>query len=399
MLFTKRNAARAAAAAGSVTLLSLGLMACAPSSGGAAPESDGENEAVELGISDEDYSLDKLIEAAKEEGPIVVSDSTGKIVDIAEAFSEKYGLDATGVKVKAGEAAEIAIRESEADNVKTDLLIFSDSPAAKGELLERGIVSSWTPPDLADKFDPEMTDPQVVTTSVMVWAYNAELYPDGCPIDNVWAVTDEDWRGHVTFEDPTLEVQILYWVNQMAENDDDALKDAYEEYFGEEFSSDEDSAAAEWLKRLAQNEPVLTKGDDEAAAAAGAPGQKEAFMALLSTAKFRDNADSGYKLGMCEHVAPYSGIGYNKLGLIANGTKNPNTAKLFLHYMLTEEGISLQVEDGKFSANNDVEPAPDEPSGIADIWDEVYQPNKDTQISDYEKLPDWSDFWIANNHS
>ena len=108
--------------------------------------------------------------------------------------------------------------------------------------------------------------------------------------------------------------------------------------------------------------------------------------------------DSGYKLGMCEHVAPYSGIGYNKLGLIANGTDSPNTAKLFLRYMLTEEGIAPQVEDGKFSSNNDVEPAADEPSGIADIWDEVHQPNKDTQVSDFERLPDWSDFWIASNH-
>lgn len=397
-MFTKRYNVRMAAMVGSMALLSVGLMACAPSSGGSAAKGDDEKEAVALGISDDEYSLDKLIEAAKEEDPIVVSDSTGKIVDIAEAFSEKYGLDATGVKMKAGDAAEVAIREFEADNVKTDLLIFSDAPTAKAELMERGIASSWTPPDLADKFDPEMTDPQVVTTSVMVWAYNSELYPDGCPIDNVWAITDEDWTGHIIFEDPTLEVQILYWVNQMAENDDDSLKAAYEDYFGEEFSSDEDSAAAEWLKRLAENEPVLTKGDDEAAAAAGAPGQSEAFMALLSTAKFRDNADNGYKLGMCEHVAPYSGIGYNKLGLIANGSDSPNMAKLFLHYMLTEEGIAPQVADGKFSSNNDVEPAADEPSGIADIWDEVYQPNKDTQASDFERLPDWSDFWIANNH-
>lgn len=219
-MFTKRYNMRVLAVVGSMALLSVGLMACAPSSGGAAANDD-EKEAVELGISDDDYSLDRLIEAAKEEDPIVVSDSTGKIVDIAEAFNEEYGLDATGVKMKAGDAAEVAIREFEAENVKTDLLIFSDAPTAKAELMERGIASSWTPPDLADKFDPEMIDPQVVTTSVMVWAYNSELYPDGCPIDNVWAVTDEDWTGHITFEDPTLEVQILYWVNQMAENDDD----------------------------------------------------------------------------------------------------------------------------------------------------------------------------------
>lgn len=399
MTFTKRYQVRAAAVLASMSLLSVGLMACAPSSGAAAAGDDDKEEQVELGISDDDYSLDALVEAAKKEGPIVVSDSTGKIVDIAEAFSAKYGIEATGVKMKSGEAVEVAIREHDANNVQTDLLILSDAPTAERDLIERGISASWTPPDLADKFDDEMVDPQVVTSDVLVWGYNTELYPDGCPIDNVWALTDDDWTAHVVMEDPTLKVQILYWVNEMALDHDDEMKAAYEDYFGEDFTTDEDSAAAEWLKRLAQNEPLLVKSGDDSADAAGAPGQAEGFMGLLSTAKFRENEDSGYKLGLCEHVAPYSGIGYTKVGLLSTGTKNPNAAKLFLHYMLTEEGIAPQVEDGKFSANKDVPPATDDPSGIADIWDEVYLPAKDTLDSDFDNLPDWTDFWTANNHS
>lgn len=396
MKFTTTHGARAAALA-SISLMAGGLAACAPSSGGAEPGQAAE--AVELGISDDDYSLDALIEAAKKEGPIVVSDSTGKIVDIAEAFSAKYGIQATGVKMDSGDAAEVAIREHDSGSIKTDAQILSDAPVAQGELISRGISSSWTPPDLADKFDAEMMDPQVVTSDVLVWAYNTEVYPDGCPVDNVWALTDDDWTGQVVLEDPTLKVQTLYWVNQMAEHHDDEMEAAYEDYFGEPLATDEDSASAEWLKRLAQNSPLLTKGGSETGEAVGAAGQTEGFVGLLSTAKFRDNEDSGYKLGLCDGVAPYSGIGYTKIGLIANGTKNPNAAKLFLHYVLTEEGIAPQVEDGKFSANNDVPPAQDEPSGIADIWDQVSMPEKSTLDSDYAKLPDWSDFWTTNNHS
>ena len=36
---------------------------------------------------------------------------------------------------------------------------------------------------------------------MQVWGYNTELYPDGCPIDNVWALTDDAWNAHVVMQD------------------------------------------------------------------------------------------------------------------------------------------------------------------------------------------------------
>jgi len=396
MTFTKKNAARAVPAAASIAVVSLGLMACAPSSGGQAPE---KTKAPALGISDDGYSLDKLVEAAKKEGPLVVSDSTGKITDMADAFTAKYGIKVTGVKQKTGEATEIAIREASAKNVKTDVYLLADAPSGQHDLIERGIATAWTPPDMADKLDEQFKDPLVVGTDVMVWAYNTELYPDGCPVKNIWALTDKDWTGHVVMEDPTLKTAIIYWVNEMAAKHDDEVKKAYEDYFGKKYSGDEASASAEWFKRLAKNKPQLVKSGSDSAESAGAPGQKEAFMGLVSTAKFRENADSGYKMGLCKDVAPYSAFAYTKLGLIANGTKSPNAAKLFIQYVLTAEGIAPQLEDGKFSSNKDVKPAADEPSGILTIWDQVFQAQRDMIDKNYDKLPEWTDFWTAANHS
>ena len=43
---------------------------------------------AEIGIKDADYSLEALIEAAKKEPGITVVDATGKIVTMAEAFTE-----------------------------------------------------------------------------------------------------------------------------------------------------------------------------------------------------------------------------------------------------------------------------------------------------------------------
>ena len=44
----------------------------------------------------QDFDLDALIEAARAEPPLTVFDSTGKIIDMAEAFAAKYGIEATG---------------------------------------------------------------------------------------------------------------------------------------------------------------------------------------------------------------------------------------------------------------------------------------------------------------
>lgn len=377
--------------------VALALTACTPSSAESEAES-GTNDVGALGISDDDYSLDRLVELAKEEGSLTVSDSTGKVKDIAENFEAKYGIDTTGVKMDAGDAQEVAIREAEASNVKTDLFVLGDAPAARSVLIERGITSTWTPPDLRNVIPEDAQDPQIVTTSVLVWAYNTDVFGDECPIDNIWAVTTDKWKGQVTMGDPLLKTAILYWINQVAHHDDDAMAAAYEDFFGEQLATEEESATAEWLKRMAENEPLLVKSDSDAADTVGAPGQSDAFMGLMSTAKFRENDDSGYKLGLCKHINPFSAIGYTKVGLIANGTDSPNAAKLFLHFVLTEEGIAPQVADGKFSSNPEVPPAPDEPSGVAEIWDEVYLPDSSTLNEDFESLPEWSDFWTIHNH-
>lgn len=69
-------------------------------------------------LAEENFSLDALIEAARKEPPITVYDSTGKIVDMAKAFSKKYGVQATGIKVSAAAQFEQIIREAQAGNVQ-----------------------------------------------------------------------------------------------------------------------------------------------------------------------------------------------------------------------------------------------------------------------------------------
>jgi iron(III) transport system substrate-binding protein len=346
--------------------------------------------------AEEAFNLEDLVKAAKAEAPINIYDSTGKIVEMAENFSAKYGLKATGTKVSASSQLEMIIREGEAKNVQGDVVLITDAPAGLAQLLPGGYVMSWLPPDMKEKIPAKFQNPLAITTNANVWAYNTEVY-DSCPVKNIWELTQPEWKGKVTFYDPLSKGTYPDWFNQTETHFDDEMAAAYKAQFGKDIApDDEESATAAWVKAFARNGPLIADSDDAISEAVGAPGQKEPFFGLLSSAKFRDNADKGFKLGLCSDLAPWPGWSYVKLGLIATGTKSPNTAKLFIHYVLTEEGIAPQVIDGKLPTNPDIGLPADEPSGIGKVLDKIEQYDSATALEDWDARQDWQDLWRIN---
>lgn len=339
--------------------------------------------------------LDALIAAAKTEKPINVYDSTGKIVEMAEGFTAKYGVKATGVKVSANSQLEMIIRESQAGNVQGDVALITDAPAALAQLLPQEFVESYLPADMVAKIPAEFQNPLAISTNANVWAYNTEAY-DKCPVANIWDLTEPKWKGKVALVDPLTKGTYTDWFNQMEKHADDKVAGAYKTYFGKDLATEEKSASAAWIKALAQNAPLVTDGDDPVAEAVGAAGQKEPFFGLLSSAKFRDNEGKGYKLGICKDLNPWVGWTYVKLGLIATKTQSPNAAKLFIHYILTEEGIAPQMKDGKLPTNTDIKMPADEPSGLMTVADRLFGYNSSTGLEDFDRREEWQDFWRVN---
>ncbi|MBY2996890.1 ABC transporter substrate-binding protein [Rhizobium leguminosarum] len=345
--------------------------------------------------AEESFDLDALIAAAKKEKPITVYDSTGKIVEMAKNFAAKYSLSAEGSKVKASAQLEMIIREARANNIQGDVSIVSDAPAAMAQLIPQGFAESWLPPDLAKSIPAEYQDPLTVVTSANVWSYNTALF-DKCPVDNIWELTEPKWKGKVAMQDPLGKASYVDWFNQMAEHGDDKVAAAYKERYGKDLQTDEASATAAWVKALAANAPLLTDADAAAADAVGAPGQSQPFMGLISSAKFRDNADSGMKLGLCKDLKPWLGWLYPGVGLITKGTDSPNAARLFIHYVMTAEGIAPQAIDGKMSTNKDVSLPADEPSGIGAALDQLLPYQMATSLDDWDARETWQDFWRMN---
>ncbi|HBF28287.1 ABC transporter substrate-binding protein [Rhizobium sp.] len=340
------------------------------------------------------FNLDALIAAAKTEAPINIYDSTGKIVEQAKAFSEKYGVKANGIKAKAPDILEIVSREAQAGNVKADVAILSDAPAAMQQLLTKGYAISWLPDDLAGDISSAYQKPLTVVLAPNVWTYNTSLYA-ACPVKNIWQLTEPQWKGKVSMQDPLGKPSYTDWFNQMATHYDKAIADAYQAEFGKPLQTTESSATAAFVKALAANGPLLTDSDAAAADAVGAPDVKDSFIGLVSTAKYRDNK-KGMKLGICAGLAPFAGWNYPSLGLIAAGSKSPNTAKLFIHYMMTAEGIAPQAIDGKISTNTKIALPADEPSGIGKISAQIMGYDSSTAASDWQTRQDWQDLWSLN---
>lgn len=345
--------------------------------------------------ADDSFDSDALVSAAKQEKPINVYDSTGKIVEMAENFSAKYGLKATGMKVSANSQLEMIIRESQANNVQGDVVLITDAPAALAQLLPEKFVENYLPEDMASKIPQLFQNPLAISTNANVWAYNTEAY-DKCPVANIWELTEPKWKGKVAMIDPLTKGNYTDWFNQLETHGSDQVAAAYKAHFGKELQTDEKSAAAAWIKALAQNAPLATDSDDRVSEAVGAPGQKEPFFGLLSSAKFRDNKDKGYKLGICTTLDPWVGWNYIKLGLIAAKTQSPNTAKLFVHYILTEEGIAPQMKDGKLPTNSDIKMPDDEPSGLMKVADRLLAYDSSTGLDDFDRREEWQDFWRVN---
>ncbi|WP_445206954.1 ABC transporter substrate-binding protein [Aminobacter sp. Piv2-1] len=343
----------------------------------------------------EKFDLNALIEAAKKEPPINVYSSTGKIVKQAEAFTKKYGIQATGTKANAAAQLEMVIREGQAKNVQGDVIQISDVPAGVAQLVPQGFVESWLPPDLADKIPAKYQNPLTVSNEANVFAYNTQLN-ESCPVKNIWELTEAKWKGKVAMQDPLNKASYVDWFNQMATNADDKVAAAYKEHYGKDLVTDEEGATAAWVKALAANGPLLTDADEAAAQAVGAPDQKEQFVGLISSAKFRNNKDVGSKLGLCTGLKPFAGWMYPSLGFIAKGTDSPNAAKLFIHYLMTEEGIAPQAADGKMSTNTDAKLPDDEPSGIGKALDQIFAYDSATAQDDWDARQDWQDLWRVN---
>lgn len=370
------------------------LSACAPpapsAEGSSAPNTI-ERPPLAPDETSEGFDLDALIEAAKKEGPITIYDETGRVVQIAEAFTEEYGIPATGVKIEAN-IVEKVLQEYNSGNVIGDVVGHAEVPTVYADLLVSGALTNWVPGDLVDTLPESARYPMLAYHYEMLWAYNSQANPDGCPVSNVWELTEPAWAGKIAMADPELRTTTAMWWNQAATNHAQDYADAYEEFFGEPLETDQPTAFHEWLSRLAGNNPVLVKNEEEASAVVGPRGQADPPMAFVAGPKFRNNDDLDYAMAACEGLQPFAGSIQAATMAYASKTKSPNAAKLYIYFATHQAGMDIIAADGKVSYSSAIDQPADVHGLIA--MEEEFQPFYSENLQDdYLQTGPWYDFW------
>lgn len=387
-----------------LTALGLVAAACGPGSAGNdtnAEDADPAQATQETGAAEEDpedFDLDQLIADAQAEGELTVFDGSGRITIAAEAFEEKYGIAVDGVKASNVEQVELVTRQVDAGNVEVSLINIQDGPTIEAVLLQEGYVESWVPPDRATGMDPAHTDPTQILYSSRVFGYNTEAHGDQCPVSNVWQLTEDEYSG-LQLSDPLAFPETLDWFSYIVTAEADGLEAAYEDHFGEPLETDEENAGWEWLKRVAQNDPVVRPDDQDALEAIGATGQDAPPFGLYHLSKLRDIEELGLASAPCLDAEPFAGYSFPKYSLLVSDAPSPNAAKLFLHFLLTEEGTAPWVAEavGNFSTHEDVPANENDPIGSVSEWQDrtsfLDPSHNDTA---WELRDTVRDFWVTH---
>jgi iron(III) transport system substrate-binding protein len=374
------------------------LAACALAlamAGTVLPRPAAAADAAVKSVVDDNFNLDALVEAAKKEGTVTVLSTSGDILKVAEGFTKKYGIKVNASKSNDNASIEKVTREASASNYTIDLALFEDGPSVGALLLPEKIAYSWLPKDVMGDLDPADQNPVNFIIKQQLFAYNPRLFPNGCPISNLWDLTTPEWKGKFTTQDPLVKPSLIWWFNDLAADGADALAAAYKAKFGKELKTDQPNAAYAWLDALAQNSPILGDTGEAASAAVGSSNQTEPRIGFFSNATFRDIETQKYDLRVCTGLKPWEGFIYPTYPLIMTKAPSQNAAKLFVHYLLTEEGVKPYVHDGGTPTLKSAKPG-ELPPGLSSL-DALYRFDSSKLSDAFQNAQQMQDFWRTSH--
>ena len=313
----------------------------------------------------------ELIEHAQAEGVVVVYSATSRIAAAAEAFQAKYNIRVEYSQLGDGEMIAKVTRENIADVAGADFVLAQDGGRVFGELIQPGYLENYIPDSLADIIPDTYQTPMVFQFCTKLFVYNSENAEES-PITNVWALTDPEWQGRLHLKDPFQEgVNANFFTMVTSPSLAAELEKAYKNHYGVEIELTTPNAGYEWIKGIFANGVVLGTSDTRISEAVGAKGQSEQLIGLFTFNKVGPgNQDKNLALAPAMDLEPFSGFYYPMYALINSKAANPNAAKLFIEFLLTDEGFGPWIHTtGDYSPNPTV-PIPDGDYPLS-FWDEI----------------------------
>jgi iron(III) transport system substrate-binding protein len=289
--------------------------------------------------------------AAKKEGSVCVYANSSKFEKLIEPWAALY----PDIKLDCGDTDGIVTKmqaEQQAGNIVGDVWFNSDGHILYGQFAPNEWLWSYMPPGVVEK-DVTPERPFAISRhSVDVVGYNQEVHPDGCPLTNWWQLTEPALEGKVFMENPLSDPSTTAKLSLIVDHGDD-MAAAYQELYGKDWTTDEaagpdsygvvpENAGYLFLRKLARNKPVLEPGGDEvdtAFASLGMDKTVEPGYGFTGWDSYEGTLDGELAMAPCLTMKPVIGIYKSNYLGIANKSNHPNAAKLFIKYMLTQEGF------------------------------------------------------------
>jgi iron(III) transport system substrate-binding protein len=372
-----------------------------------APLSAAEQWAKDNGVGPYQPAVDDwaAIEAAAIlEGSVVVYANSGGVEDLQESWNALY----PGIVLDAADTDGIDTKmsaEQESGNVVGDVWFNSDGHILFGQFVPNEWMWWFMPRDLTI---PELTADYpfaIARHSVDVIGYNNLVYPDGCPITNIWQLTEPEYAGKVFMEDPISNVSQMAKMATFVQNAD-LMAQAYQDLYGKAWTEDEkaspdasgmvvENAGYLWLKKLAQNDAVvLDDGDMVDAAFAGLdlPAGEEPGFGFTGYSSYKDTLKGDLNMAPCWGLNPVTGIFKTSFLGIANNAPHPNAAKLFIKFILSEAGYEPWNKIGTYPAVQGLT-AHEDNLPLAEVLPQVWEMDP---LFDWENVSKVRDFWAAS---
>ncbi len=342
--------------------------------------------------------------AAIKEGKVTVYANSSGVEDLYEAWEALYpeieldAADTDGIDTKM-EA------EQQSGNVVGDVWYNSDGHILFGKFVPNQWLWWFVPRDVKI---PELTEDYpfaIARHSTDVIGYNNKFYPDGCPLKNIWELTDEKYYGKFFMEDPVSDVSTMAKIATFVQNADE-MAESYKALYGKEWSEDELAVADEsgmkpenagylWLKKVAYNGVVvLDDGDMVDAAFAGLdlPEGEEPGFGWTGYSTYEATLEGEFNMEPCFGMEPVMGIFKTSFLAIATNAPHPNAAKLFIKFILSPEGFEPWNEIGTYPAAEGL-PVSEDNLPLEELLPQVWEMDP---IFDWENVSKVRDFWAAS---
>ena len=211
-----------------------------------------------------DDSPDELYERALEEDTLIVYTVSTRVVETKEAFEKAYpGLLVEVRDLRSPNLIEEIEKGYSDGTAVCDVVICNDNSGEfQSRLVDTGIAVPSLPEDIAAHMEGVNSD------GTASFLYEAELlfYStkafDECPIENIWELTDEKYKGRIYMPNPLRSFSTYALCASSLEYGEE-FEAAYEERYGEKIMLKESENAAEaFWKRVSRN-VIFTNSSDE----------------------------------------------------------------------------------------------------------------------------------------